>query len=326
MKVGALVPLLTFLTGIISLPIIAEAETYYINVQKMPVQWQDKFGNVLYEATKYWQDRIPSLEFYSVPYPDQSDFVVTWASQYLEGKLGYYTTDTNNEYGKPYVTITLGFFKDKKFNLVDPEYATLIATHEIGHAIGFDHSNDPNDIMYPSIYDYDNWQKEKFNLSTETKLPPEIEPSTPYFPPPENTTPYLDDTKYKDVAYAEKSLYENKIDLLQSGITKAENTLSGLTFESPEAQKKIKQAWDIRWEALVHKNDAVKKLGDALSDMNGERYQSAYFKFKTIDHDSEAVGNNLKWISAAINDAKEIENEYKAQNQKQKFCFLFWCW
>ncbi|MGI0022862.1 MAG: matrixin family metalloprotease, partial [Nitrososphaeraceae archaeon] len=142
-----------------------------VNIQKMPVQWQDKFGDVLYNATKYWENRLPGLKFYSVPYPHQADFVVTWASQYLEGKLGYYTPNTNNEYGKPYVAITLGYFKDKKWNLVAREYVIEITKHELGHAIGLKHSNDPKDIMYPYIHNYERWLLEQnANLLSDQKV------------------------------------------------------------------------------------------------------------------------------------------------------------
>lgn len=324
-----------FFAGIISLPVIVEAQTYYINVQKMPVQWQNEFGDVLYQATEYWKSRIPSLEFYEVPYPDQSDFVVTWASQYLEGKLGYYTTNTNNYYGKPYVAITLGYFEDKKWNLVSRDYVIAITKHEMGHAIGLEHSNDPNDIMYPTVENYEDWVRSHSPESYVGQTNDDEYFSSDASPSLSEMMDQIlaEEKKYENPANEAKSYYENLIfDDLANGITRAEKSLSGLKFESQDAQKKIKQAWDVRWQAVTSKNKADKKFAEALNYLNDGRYLDSYSSFKTIDSDSESIGNNLKWISAAIEDANKMEKKYQTEKvvelrkQKEKFCFLFWCW
>lgn len=133
-------------------------KTLYVYVDQMPKQWEDEFGNILHNATQWWEQRLPGLDFQEVQSVAESDFVVQWSSQYLDKTLGYYTPDTNNYYGKPYVTITLGSFDDesvpstqRKFNFHDPEFVLEITKHEIGHTLGFEHSDNPYDIMYPSM-------------------------------------------------------------------------------------------------------------------------------------------------------------------------------
>jgi plastocyanin len=117
-------------------------ETLYVYVDEMPKQWEPEFGNILSNATQWWEERLPGIKFQQVQSIDDSDFVVQWASQYLDKTLGYYTPDTNNYYGKSYITITLGYFDDesipstkRKFNLQDPELVLEITKHELGHAL-----------------------------------------------------------------------------------------------------------------------------------------------------------------------------------------------
>ena len=165
---------MTIIFGMFILPIpYAEAKEWRLYVGEMPKHWESEFGNLLFHATQYWQERLPGSKFYVVSSVENADFVVQWASEYQADektntkKLGYYAPNTKNEYGKPYVAITLGFMTgdglNKKFELVDGEYALLITVHELGHAIGFGHSDEPNNIMYPSIYNYERWLSEKIS-------------------------------------------------------------------------------------------------------------------------------------------------------------------
>ena len=164
--------------GMIVVPIpYAEAKNWNLYVGEMPKHWESQFGNLLFYSIQYWEKQFPDNNFYKVSSLEDADFVVQWASEYQADektntkKLGYYTTNTKNEYGKPYVAITLGFMTgdglNKKFELVDEEYALLITIHELGHAIGLGHSDNPNNIMYPSIYNYDQWLLEKTSSSQQ---------------------------------------------------------------------------------------------------------------------------------------------------------------
>ena len=147
-----------------------DAESWYVYEGEMPKNWKEHFGDILDKAEKFWEKRIPGTEFIHVQYPEQSHFVVQWASEYQGTVLGYFTPSSNNQLGKPYIAITLGYMDDesvpwqhRKFNLVDVDYALEITKHELGHVLGFGHSEDQNDIMYPSIYQYDDWLFQKNN-------------------------------------------------------------------------------------------------------------------------------------------------------------------
>ena len=156
----------------------AEAKTWKVHIIDMPKQWQSQFGHLYDEGTKYWEEQIPGTYFTEIAYREKADFAIQWSSKFEGDRLGYYTTDVDNDFGIPFIAITIGYmdddesikWQDRKFNLVDPEYAKLITIHELGHAIGLDHSKNPDDIMYPSIYNYDLWLSQKQSAVLETQI------------------------------------------------------------------------------------------------------------------------------------------------------------
>lgn len=247
------------------------ADTYKINVQKMPPHWQKNFGDVLERAIKYWEERIPGTKFVQVSHADQADFVLEWASQYDSGKLGYYTTNTVNEYGKPKVTITLGYFKQKKWNLVSADYALEITKHELGHAIGLPHSNDPSDIMYPQIEHYETWLKSKQKPTTTTI---------------KQTDWKMQSTKYQ-------KLSDQKLYTAQSAVTKTELLLMNTTATNKASQVELERAWAAFWSAKKYLNDAQLIQKDADSLFYSQNYQDSYYKYKSSYTSAKKVDSML---------------------------------
>jgi hypothetical protein len=244
----------------------AYAETYKMYVQKMPMQWQKDFGDVLGKATGYWQNRTSGLKFEAVPYVDQANFVVEWASQYDGGKLGYYSSSTANDYGKPKLTISLGYFKDKKWHLVSGEYALEITKHELGHAIGLPHSSDPKDIMYPQIENYESWQQSK---AKQPKITAQV-------------VTKQTDWKAKSTKY--QSLSDQRLYLATPEISKIEKLLSNSTASNLASKAVLDKAWSSFWAAKKYINDAETIQGDADLAFYNSTYKDAYYKYKS-SHD-----------------------------------------
>jgi len=121
---------------------------------------------------------------------------------------------------------------------------------------------------------------------------------------------------------------------LQAGIKIAENSLSGLVYQSPEAQKKIEDAWKIRWTALQKVNDAETNWNAGVMEIKKQNYKNANTWFEGVNLKSQSIEDDLKWISKAIADAEKLEEEHKSQgflafafnSGEGKTCFLFFCW
>jgi hypothetical protein len=272
----------------------ARAETVHMYVEKIPQQWQEQFGTVLDEAVKYWQDKIPGLTFETVPFVDDTDFVVEWASQYDEGKLGYYSTNVNNAYGKPTLAITLGFFKDKEWHLVSHEYVLQITKHELGHALGLSHSDDPNDIMYPTIENYESWQQNEDSNLQSTPSEQELQAAI---------TPSIDWSS-KSAKY--QHLAADKIAPLGTKIEESQSLLSSLSYSDKESQNALDNAWIAFWWAKKYLADSEKLQTDGGALALQSDYHGSYLKFKSSYDHAKKVEQKLVQIEKFVDKANAL--------------------
>ena len=328
MKSWALVVMPIIFIGVLY-PGIAEAKDYYIYVAPIPKQWESTYGNILYDATKWWKERVPGTEFYTVQQVRHADFVFQWGSQPVEIKagetrLGYFTTNTDNDFGRPYILITLGYFEGGKWNLVDPDYALQITIHEFGHAMGYGHSTDPNDIMYPSIYNYKDWLMVKSGQMEANGFS-----VVPLFGENIVSSPYV------SLSFTLQEKVNSEIEDLKSSIFSTEDTLYKTKVKNVEAQAELDKAWmelSLAKESLANAEWTQKEGEEFLANSN---YESAYYKYDYTKKRIDQGWGNIIETNSKLHNALEMDNFYQSSekneqptslDQKEKFCFLFWCW
>lgn len=118
-------------------------KTIRIYVEPLP-EGVDHAKNAVYQATKFWEER-EDVRFYKVSQNKPHDIIIKWIkeSSNFQNEAGFYYNGL--------ISVALG---DSSCAAIWQPYSsdmiTLTLEHEIGHHLGYEHSSDPNNVMYHS--------------------------------------------------------------------------------------------------------------------------------------------------------------------------------
>lgn len=259
-----------FAAGTIS---YAQAQTT-VYVQSMPRHWQDQFGSVLPDAMAYWEKSIPGLKFEITSRMDDSDFVVEWTSQNEKAKLGYYSASDLNDYGKPVVAVTLGFFDDGKWQLISPEIALEVAKHELGHAIAMPHSDNSDNVMYHTVDDFESLQYPIVLLDSPKDA-------------------HASSTKYQELA-------NERILLLEEKIAAAKSSLGVIPYGSKASDPILDDAWMAYWWAVKYLDSAELAQTSGGAFVLQSDYTKSYHEFRAAYEYAENASQKLAQIDEDV--------------------------
>ena len=111
--------------------------------------FQPAFLDAIKTAFGLWVDAGVPVRFDFSADSSNAEVTVKWRIQFEIERTGQtdVTWDDNGQIQS--AVVTLATF-DPKGRPMDPDDIRVVATHEVGHLLGLDHSKDSTDIMYPT--------------------------------------------------------------------------------------------------------------------------------------------------------------------------------
>jgi hypothetical protein len=123
------------------MPFSYAEKTYNVYVDPLP-----EFGNFaqnsVSDALDWWEQELPDVKFKIVSNPQSADFTIQWVKDFGTEVIGYAYDDLFMEVGLGDSYIAETWYP------YSTNYVTDIVKHEVGHILGYEHVNNPQDIMY----------------------------------------------------------------------------------------------------------------------------------------------------------------------------------
>ena len=128
---------------------------YKIYINEQPQGLPIDHVSTIIDSFSFWSDqkfdttdgKTATINFTTTPLKGEANVWITWVVRNLgEGVLGHANL------GKGVVEVAIGGYGcDGTFQLFNTETVQYVMNHELGHSLGFGHSDNPDKIMYPSI-------------------------------------------------------------------------------------------------------------------------------------------------------------------------------
>ncbi|MEM3074867.1 MAG: matrixin family metalloprotease [Candidatus Pacearchaeota archaeon] len=146
---------------------IAKPKKINVYIDKLPYGIDEEAIESLKKAFVFWEEK-GDVDFIEISNEEKANLRIQWVKEFGGEHIGY-------AYGGNFIELGLGdskcYGRWKQYN---GEVLFELSAHELGHILGYEHSSNKNDVMYPELK-----TKRKIDVEENNVLP---ERYTQYYP------------------------------------------------------------------------------------------------------------------------------------------------